>query len=215
MLKELSERVSENVDPKMERAAEAIRAGGTVVIGTETFYALAADPFRDDAVEKIFLLKRRPFLKPLPLIAAHPDLVISKAPNLSEYSVILIKSFWPGSLTILLNLSNGFSKHVRNDSGQIAVRVPPKCPARDLAVIAGGWITSTSVNLSGAPPHQTVSQIPEEIIAEVDVVVDTGPCPGGLPSTVIDISSYEPRILRTGAISTEEIMERLEKRTEA
>lgn len=215
MLKELSETVSERVDPKIEKAAEAIRSGGTVVIGTETFYALAADPFRNDAVEKIFLLKRRPFLKTLPLIAANPDLVMSMAPNLSEYAEILIKSFWPGSLTILLKVSNGFSKYVRNDSGQIAVRVPPKCPARDLAFVVGGWITSTSVNLSGASPAQTVSGIPVDIIETVDVVVDTGPCPGGLPSTVIDISGYEPRVLRTGAISLEEIMERLGKRTGA
>jgi L-threonylcarbamoyladenylate synthase len=190
----------------MEKAAEAILSGGTVVIGTETFYALAANPFIDKSVERVFYAKRRAFSKPLPLIAANQEFVTSKVTNVSQSTRILMKTFWPGSLTILLEARNGFSKYVLNDSGHIGVRVPPECLARYLSSLTGGWITATSANLTGFPPPKNVSEIPNEIMEEVDVVVDSGPCPGGLPSTVIAVSGSKLKILRAGAIPEGDIV---------
>ncbi|MFH0958219.1 MAG: L-threonylcarbamoyladenylate synthase [Pseudomonadota bacterium] len=191
----------------MKKASEAIISGGIVVIGTETFYALAANPFMDVAVEKVFCAKRRIFSKPLPLIAANQEFVRSKVINVSRSAAILMQLLWPGSLTIILKPRNGFCNYVLNDSGHIGVRVPPECPARRLSSLTGGWITATSANLAGAsPPPQNVSEIPNEIMEVVDVVVDSGPCPGGLPSTVIGISGSRIEVLRAGAISGEDIL---------
>ncbi|MDQ1285165.1 MAG: L-threonylcarbamoyladenylate synthase [Thermodesulfobacteriota bacterium] len=206
MLITRSERTPNYVGSRMEKAAEAILSGGTVVIGTETFYALAANPFIDKAVERVFYAKRRAFSKPLPLIAANQEFVTSKITNVSQSTRILMKTFWPGSLTILLEARNGFSKYVLNDSGHIGVRVPPECLARCLSSLTGGWITATSANLTGFSPPRNVSEIPDEIMEVVDVVVDSGPCPGGLPSTVIAASGSRLKILRAGAIPEGDIV---------
>ena len=206
MLISVSELIPNYLGSRMEKAAEAILSGGTVVIGTETFYALAANPFIDKAVERVFYAKRRAFSKPLPLIAANQEFVTSKITNVSQSTRILMKTFWPGSLTILLEARNGFSKYVLNDSGHIGVRVPPECLARCLSSLTGGWITATSANLTGFSPPKNVSEIPDEIMEVVDVVVDSGPCPGGLPSTVIAVSGSRLKILRAGAIPEGDIV---------
>lgn len=190
-------------------AAEAIMHGGTVIVGTETFYAIAANPFMDEAVEKIFSIKKRTFQNPLALIASDKKVVNSRISGFSKIAETLMKNFWPGSLTILFDGQVDFSKYVRNASGDIGVRVPPLCPARLLAEMVGGWITATSANISGDPTPKSVTDIPPEIIHSVDVVVDSGPCPGGLPSTVVDATHPGWKVLRIGRVSKESIFEAL------
>ncbi|MGC8602868.1 MAG: L-threonylcarbamoyladenylate synthase [Desulfomonilaceae bacterium] len=191
-------------------AAKAVRCGGTAIIGTETFYAIAANPFIDEAVKKVFSIKNRSFENPLPLIAANRKFVNSRVRVLPHIATILIENFWPGSLTILLNTDEDFSKLVQNVSGKIGVRVPPQCPARQLAEEVGGWITATSANLSGDSAPKSIMDIPPEIIHSVDVVVDSGPCSGGLPSTVVDISKNGFKIVRIGAVSEKSLLKSLE-----
>ncbi|MCL5125410.1 MAG: L-threonylcarbamoyladenylate synthase [Deltaproteobacteria bacterium] len=210
MLITISDRDVRTTALAMQIAAEAIMRGGTVVIGTETFYAIAANPFMDQAVEKIFSIKRRSFQSPLPLIAADQNFVNSKVICFSRIEETLIKRFWPGSLTILLDGCDNFSKHVRNEQGKIGVRVPTECPARRLAEKVGGWITATSANLSGEPAPEKVIDIPSEITDLVDVVIDSGPCPGGLPSTIVDTSCASWRVIRNGAVSEQTIVDTLE-----
>ncbi len=180
--------------------------GGTAIVGTETFYAIAANPFMDKAVEKVFSLKRRSFQNPLPLIAANQEFVKSRVKDFSKIAETLMRNFWPGSLTILLDGQDDFSKYVRNVSGRIGVRVPPECPARRLAQVVGGWITATSANLTGDPAPKRITDIPSEITDLVDVVIDSGPCPGGLPSTVIDTSDAGWKVLRIGTVPEETII---------
>ena len=114
---------------QMEKAVEAILNGGTVIVGTETYYAIAASPFIGKAVEEIFSIKRRSSESPLPLIAATQDFVNSRTFNVPPVARTLMKMFWPGSLTILLNAEREFSSNVRNEFGKIGVRVPPDCLA--------------------------------------------------------------------------------------
>ncbi len=191
----------------LEIAAEAILHGGTVVVGTETFYAIAANPFMDAAVQRIFSIKRRSFQNPLPLIASHQNVINSKISGPSKIAETLMKCFWPGSLTLLLVGQADFSRHVRNASGNIGVRVPPMCSARLLAEMVGGWITATSANLSGEPSPKRVTDISPEIMHSIDVIVDSGPCPGGLPSTIVDASGAGWKALRIGRVPKERIFE--------
>jgi L-threonylcarbamoyladenylate synthase len=181
-------------------AGEIIRSGGVAIIPTETFYALAADPFQEEAVLRIFRIKFRDEKKPLPLIASDRWVVESLAPHPGLLARELMARFWPGSLTILLDPAVEIPKWLRGPGGKVGVRVPPDCPARALAAQAGGWITATSANLSGGPEPQEIALIARKVLDAVDMVIDLGPTPGGKPSTVVEPLDSSVRIIRHGAI---------------
>lgn len=187
------------------KAGDVIRSGGVIIVPTETFYGLAADPFNDEAVRKIFAIKSRPITSPLPLVASDRTIVekclISDDPRIG----ILMDRFWPGSLTLVLQLSARFSKPILGASGKVGVRVPPDSAARKLAESAGGFITATSANFSGDPPPEDVGKIPEALLSLVDLVIDLGPTPGGKPSTVIEIDRGVLKVIREGAIPVDRI----------
>ncbi|MDQ7783496.1 MAG: L-threonylcarbamoyladenylate synthase [Desulfomonilaceae bacterium] len=183
-------------------AAETVRSGGVVIVLTETFYALAADPFRDEAVERIFAIKQRPHDKPLPLIAADRDVVRRVAPNPGPVAEALMTGFWPGSLTVVVHAAFHFSDLVSGPGGRIGVRVPPPCAARALAELSGGWLTATSANLSGDPNPDTIGRIAGSVRDAVDLVLDDGRAPGGAPSTVVEPLADGVRIIRPGAVSS-------------
>lgn len=182
------------------RAAEIIRSGGVVIAPTETFYALAADPFQEQAVMRIFRIKFRNEEKPLPLIASDSSVVERLASQPSPLARELMARFWPGSLTILLNLMVEVPRWLRGPGGKVGVRVPPDCPARALAADAGGWITATSANLSDGPEPQEIGLISSKVLEAVDMVIDLGPTPGGKPSTVVEPFDSSLRIIRHGAV---------------
>lgn len=181
-------------------AARVIRSGGVVIVPTETFYALAVDPFQKQAVLKVFRIKSRDEKKPLPLISSSRAAVRSLVSDPGPIALALMKHFWPGSLTLLLNPIADVPEWLRGPGGKIGVRVPPDCPARALAAETGGWITGTSANLSGGPDPQDISSIAREVLEAADVVMDMGPTPGGKPSTVAEPLDAGLRIVRHGAV---------------
>jgi L-threonylcarbamoyladenylate synthase len=182
------------------KARDVIRSGGIVIVPTETFYGLAADPFTDEAVRKIFTIKSRPITSPLPLIASDRKTVEKSLLSPDSRISILMDRFWPGSLTLVLQLSARFSKPIFGASGKVGVRVPPDSAARKLAELAGGFITATSANFSGDPPPDDVRKIPAALFSLVDLVIDLGPTPGGKPSTVIEIDRTVLNVIREGAV---------------
>jgi L-threonylcarbamoyladenylate synthase len=186
--------------PLIAEAVQAVSAGGLVIVATETFYALAADPFHEDAVRRIFRIKGRPDNKPLPLIAWGLSAVDAVAECVPAATRRLMDRFWPGSLTILLEPTVLFSAMLLGPTGKIGVRIPPPCAARDLAGLVGGLITATSANLSGDREPDEVPAIAASILDQVDVVVDVGRTPGGKPSTVVEPLGHGVRIIRDGAI---------------
>jgi L-threonylcarbamoyladenylate synthase len=200
-------------EPKSDilAAADVIKSGGLVVIGTETFYALAADPFQEQALVKTFEVKRRQSDKPLPLIASDMACVRRIAKDPGPMIRELMDRFWPGSLTILLEPAIAFSDLLTGSEGKIGVRVPPNCPARDLAAAVGGLITSTSANLSGDADPDRVEMIAPQVLEKVDLVVDHGTTPGGLPSTLVEPFGGGVRILRQGAVPRSELFDFLEE----
>jgi L-threonylcarbamoyladenylate synthase len=189
-----------------DRAETVIAAGGLVIVPTETFYALAADPFQEHAVRRIFHAKGRPASKPLPLIAADRGVVERLIAEDDRQIRALMERFWPGSLTILVR-AHGFCDLLAGPDGKIGVRVPPWCAARILAARAGGWITATSANLSGDPEADDVSKIDRSVIQAADLVMNLGPTPGGKPSTVVEPLDHGFRIVREGAIPESSIRE--------
>jgi L-threonylcarbamoyladenylate synthase len=181
-------------------AAAVVRSGGVVIVPTETFYALAVDPFQEKAVLRIYRIKSRDEKKPLALIASDRSAVEGLIRDPGPIALKLMSGFWPGSLTILFKPAFEMPTWLRGPGGKVGVRVPPDCPARSLAAETGGWITATSANLSGGPEPQEVSSIAREVLDAVDLIVDLGPTPGGRPSTVVEPLDSGIRIIRHGAI---------------
>lgn len=193
------------MEPLLCKAVQVIRSGGLVILPTETFYALAADPWNEPAVERIFRIKDRPRDKPLPLIAANRPSVQNLIVGPDREVVRLMDEFWPGSLTILLTPARSVSRLLTDPAGRIGVRVPSDCAARSVADRAGGWLTATSANRSGEPAADQVVMIPTAVRKAVDLVVDLGRSPGGLPSTVVEWSVGKLRIIREGAVSADRL----------
>lgn len=182
------------------RAGVIIRSGGLVILPTETFYALAASPFQEQAVRRVFRVKRRAGKKPLALIASDMTAVKGLVCRMSPLERKLTDGFWPGSLTVLLVPSKQVSTLLMGPDGKIGVRIPPECPARIVAAKVGGWLTATSANLSGDPSPDEIAKISTEVLDAVDLVIDLGPTQGGKPSTVVEPLSGDFRVLREGAV---------------
>jgi L-threonylcarbamoyladenylate synthase len=180
---------------------ETLRNGGIICYPTETFYALGVDPWNESAREKLYKLKNRPAEKELPLIASSSEMV-SRICNTSDPRfAILAQKFWPGPLTIVLPS--------KDHSTSFAIRVSSNVSARLISEIFGNPVISTSANLTGAEPLRNAEYLSDDLSAGIDVVLNAGICPGGLPSTIISLMNSEPQILREGAIPSKEILSML------
>jgi L-threonylcarbamoyladenylate synthase len=197
--------LSQENEGLIDQAADVIRGGGLVIVPTETFYALAADPFQEDSVQRIFSVKSRNPEKPLPLIAASRAVLDGVVEPPAPMVVALMDAFWPGSLTILFHPLRKVSSLLSGQTGRIGVRVPPFCAARVLAERCGGWIIATSANLSGDPDPVEVSNIAPQVRQAADLVIDLGPTPGGQPSSVVEVLLNRIRIIREGAVPSSEL----------
>ena len=186
----------------LARAAGSIRAGGIVVVPTETLYGLAADPFSAQAVRRLFSIKDRALDRAVPLIAA----VVAQLGGLSPLAQVLAKRFWPGPLTLLLPAPAAMAAEVSGGTGRVGVRVPAHAVAQGVCRASGGVLTATSANISG----RQATGDPEEVVASlgprVDIVLDAGKTEGGLPSTIVDVSAREPRLVRRGVIPWETVV---------
>jgi L-threonylcarbamoyladenylate synthase len=191
----------------LEPAVSALHSGGVVVFPTETFYGLAVDPRSAAAVMKVFELKRRAPDQPLPLIASDVDQVLDHVGTLTPLAGRLAARGWPGPLTLIIPASRQLCDTVHLSTGKVAVRVPADAVARALAGRAGHAITSTSANISGDPPAATPEQVVASLGSGIDVLIDSGPTPAGLPSTIVDATGDVPVLVRAGAIPWDRVLE--------
>ncbi len=173
-----------------------LRHGGVLAVPTETFYALAADPFETGAVERIFEIKGRPEDEPLPvLFARRSDLerlgVEADSKTLDRYFEI-----WPAPLTVVVPIRAPIA--ASRGRRTIAVRLPASKKLRDLLSLVGP-LTGTSANRSGEEPLFSPVTVESEFRREIDLLVDGGKTPGGKPSTLVDATREPPVILRRGA----------------
>jgi L-threonylcarbamoyladenylate synthase len=188
----------------LEEAATLIRAGGIVAMPTDTLYGLAADPFSGAAVERIFAVKGRSAERALPLIAADIEQIERWLSPIPPAGRRLAAAYWPGPLTLLVARPSELPAAVTGGLEQVGVRVPAHAVARELCRVCGGPLTATSANRSGAP----ASADPDVIawaLADVGLLLDAGHTRGGPPSTIVDVSGSEVRLVRPGAIPWEEV----------
>ena len=186
------------------RAAERLRAGGLVIYPTETFYGLGALLASAAAVARLAAAKLRPEGRPLPLVAADPEMARAVAAAFPPLAERLAARFWPGPLTLVLAAAPGLPPEVAGD-GTVGVRVPGSALARELSRLAGGPLTSTSANPSGGPPPTRPGDLDRWLVSRVDAILDGGETPGGLPSTVVAVEPGGPRLLRAGAVPWEAV----------
>ena len=188
-------------------AVSALRDGAVVAFPTETFYGLAVDPRSEPAVLRMFALKRRAADHSLPLIAASVAQVKDHVGSMTPLAERLAARWWPGPLTLIIPASPVLFAGVHGSTGNVAVRVPAGSVARALAAAAGHAITSTSANISGEPPPTTPDEVAAAFGDDLAVLIDGGPTPGGLPSTIVDATGAVPLLVRAGAIAWERVLE--------
>jgi L-threonylcarbamoyladenylate synthase len=182
-------------------AVAAILAGELVVFPTETFYGIAADPMRPDAIRRIFAAKGREPGKAIALIAADSRSAFSLIREIPHKAGLLAERFWPGPLTLVLPARPGLDPALIGPEGGVGVRVSPHPIARALARGAGGLVTATSANLSGEAPASTIEQARAALGTRVKVYLDCGPLEGARPSTVVAVGKGGSfHVLRAGVI---------------
>jgi len=185
--------------------AAALREGAIAAYPTETFYALGAAAFSKKAVERVYKLKNREAGKALSVIASDLDMVREVAGMLPPGFVALAGEFWPGPLTLVLPAAPAVPGFVAGPGRTIAVRVPPLAWLRALVRELGEPLTATSANVSGEKELSDPREVEALFRGRIDLLVDGGPAPGGLPSTIVDLSGDRPRVLREGRIPSARI----------
>ena len=189
----------------IERAAAIIRGGGIVVFPTDTLYGLAADPFNADAVGRVFAAKGRGAGQALPLIAADEAQIASQLGPLPALAGVLAARFWPGPLTLLIAAPSTLAAAVTSGTGRVGVRVPAHDVARALCRASNFVLTATSANVSGQAATDDPNAVAAALGDQVDMLIDGGRSPGGQPSTIVDVTGSDVRLVRAGAIPWEQI----------
>jgi L-threonylcarbamoyladenylate synthase len=187
------------------RAAHIIKAGGLVAFPTETVYGLGADAFNQDAVARIFSVKKRPRFDPLIVHIASLEQVEQVAAKASDTARRLIEAFWPGPLTIIVEKSRRISELVTAGLPGVGVRMPAGRIARDLIAAAGTPIAAPSANSFGAISPTQAEHVRADLGDQVDCIIDGGACEIGLESTIISCMDSRPALLRPGGAALEDI----------
>ena len=190
----------------LQQAAELLRAGETVAFPTDTVFGLGANAQNDAAVQKIYQAKGRPSDKPLILLIHDKAQLQQFVDEVSDVAVKLIETFWPGPLTLVLPLKqNTVSETVTRGMTTIGVRMPNHPVALKLLQLANVPIAAPSANLSGNPSPATAEEVAADLDGRIAAIVSGSVCSIGQASTIIDVSSTTPVILRQGLISAAQL----------
>jgi L-threonylcarbamoyladenylate synthase len=195
-----------NGDP-VAAAVEALRAGRTAILPTDTVYGLCCSPYRREPVERLYRLKGRDAQQPTALVAADVEALFELVPELRGRAGVIARALLPGPYTLVLaNPARRYGWLTGTNPEAIGVRVP-ELPEVAAAVVAQvGGVAATSANLSGGPDPRRLEEVPEHLRAQA-AAVDAGELPG-TPSTVLDFTSEEPRVIREGAADGAAAIER-------
>jgi len=191
---------------QVKKCAAVMRAGSIAAYPTDTVYGLGADVYNGRAVGKIFAAKRRPLNLPLPVLIADISQLDKLTASIPPPAKILMDKFWPGALTIVFNKAAAFDSPALAGGSKVAVRMPGHAVTLRLITEAGRPIVGTSANLHGLPSTLTAAEVRTQLGSAVDFILDGGPCPSGVESTIVDVTVNPPAILRTGAISEQNIL---------
>lgn len=193
----------------LEEACAAIRRGGLVAIPTETVYGLAADATNPAAIARIFSVKGRPVDHPLIVHLADGSDLGHWAPEASSAARSLAATCWPGPLTLIVPRSDLLPAEVAGGRDTVGIRVPAHPMAQELIRMAGTPLAAPSANRFGAVSPTTADHVRHDLGDAVDVILDGGPCPVGVESTIVDTTVDPVQMLRAGAITAAQVADML------
>ncbi len=189
--------------PAIDEAVNAIGRGGLVVLPTDTVYGIGADAFTAAAVAALLAAKGRGRQMPPPVLVPELRTVDGLCTELPDSARDLMAAFWPGGLTLICRAQPSLAWDLGETRGTVAVRMPDH-PAALALLRRTGPLAVSSANLTGRPAAVTAQEAQEQLGASVDVVLDGGTAPGGVASTIVDVTSGL-RLVRAGAISLDEL----------
>ena len=191
----------ENPDEKcLNRAVDVLRQGGIIAYPTETFYGLGVDSTNEKAIQRLFSIKGRDFRNPIPVIIGSENDLKSAVTEISPVAADLMTRFWPGPFTMVFAASAAISSRLTAGTGKIGIRISSHPIACLLAQKLSLPLTSTSANRSGQQECVTAQEVYEKIGMDLDLILDGGKTQGGKGSTIVDITTVPPVVLRAGAI---------------
>jgi len=186
-------------------AVQILARGGLVAFPTDTVYGVGAHGFSPEAIERLYIAKERPEEKAIPLLIAKREDLSLVSKEVPEMAWRLIERFWPGGLTLVLPKAPGLPDILCAGGDSVAVRMPDHPIALALIEAVGVPLATTSANISGHPSPVMAEEVQRELEGRIELILDGGRCPGGISSTVLDLTMEPPTILRLGPVSKEEI----------
>lgn len=189
----------------LQQAVEILLQGGLIAYPTDTVYGLGVDAYNEEAVAKVYQVKQRPVDQPLPLLLSDESGLNNLTNVVPDVAWRLMKRFWPGGLTLVVFANPSVPRWVTTGGDTVAVRVPNHPLTLKLIRKFGKPLIGTSANLSGCPSVTSAEEVRDQLGDKLDFLLDGGVCPGGIESTVLDVTGKTPTILREGAVSHDEI----------
>lgn len=186
-------------------AAEVILSGGIVAVPTESFYGLAVHALDEKAIERLFAVKRRREDNPVLILIPSKEGLSSYVTEVHEKDRKLMERFWPGGLTMVFFAGPILPRSLTAGTGKIGVRLSSHPVPTELARAVGAPITGTSANRSGRPSCSTAEEVMEALGEDIDLILDGGKTAGGKGSTVLDVTTDPPVVLREGIVSRNEL----------
>jgi L-threonylcarbamoyladenylate synthase len=184
-------------------ALQALRTRQVVAFPTDTVYGVGCDPWRSEAIECLYWAKQRPKELAIPVLVSAPEHVAQVASSLPPQFAALVERFWPGGLTVIVPRRASLPDVLCAGGPTVAVRMPDHAVALRLVAEMGGALAATSANLSSRPAPTTAAEVLADLDGRVAVVLDGGPCPGGVASSIVDLVSNPPVLLRQGNLALE------------
>lgn len=197
----------DNAETRAE-AARIIASGGVIAFRTDTFYGLGADPFNPSAIRKIRALKDREDAKPI-LLLISDDNEVDRFIEQSAFFKLVARGHWPAPLTLIGVARPEVPIELTAGTNSLGIRLPDDEDVRALVRACGGALTATSANVSGQPPARTAMEVKNYFPTGIDLIADGGEVTAPEPSTVLDVSGSEVRLVREGAISRAELKDLL------
>lgn len=199
--------VDNNIEETYQKAGEIIKSGGLVAFPTETVYGLGGDALNPNASKKIYAAKGRPSDNPLIVHVSRIEDVYKIVKNVDERAELLMKKFWPGPLTIIFEKNELVPYETTGGLDTVAIRMPNNKCALEFISASGGYIAAPSANSSGRPSPTTAMHVAEDLDGKIEMILDGGECRIGVESSIIDVSSDIPTVLRPGFVTLDDLKE--------
>lgn len=189
----------------LDQALALLKNGEVIAVPTDTVYGVAVDCGNPEAVARLYEIKERPRDRAIPLLLANESDLLAVAADVPPTAWELARAFWPGGLTLVVPAAAWLPDVLTAGQPTVAVRLPDHRVPRVLAAGLGRPLAATSANLSGRPSPRTADEVFAQLNNRLPLILDGGPAPGGLDSTIIDLTTTPFRLLREGPISRDQL----------